>query len=79
MEIPSGRLRNASLASSDRRPKGAVSFWGKFANMEEGLRLSMAVCSSSRTWSLRVPTPGPNFSQGHGSGLLTAELPDIES
>ena len=37
--------------------------------MEEGLRLSMAVCSSSRTWSLRVPTPGPNFSQGHGSGL----------
>lgn len=47
--------------------------------MEEGLRLSMAVCSSSRTWSLRVPTPSPNFSQGHGSGLLTAELPDIES
>lgn len=25
LEIPSGRLRNASLASSDKRPNGAVS------------------------------------------------------
>lgn len=36
LEIPSGRLRNASLASSDKRPKGAVSFRGKFANMSKG-------------------------------------------